>query len=189
MKKILFLLLLTPVACSNAQQDTPIRTIDDSLTVKNVIDAVWALPFKHKDVVVAQAVLESGWFKSKNCVRNNNLFGMRRAYTRTTTADSTIGGFAHYSNWRLSVIDYFLLQSTTESIYPTHSKAEYYHYLDRVYSEVGKGYSSQLKDIIKRIDLPEPENGAVDEYPVVKKQTTKPHHKKKTHGKKKHRND
>ena len=154
MKNIIFLFLFLPIACASKHQE-PVSPKQDSVSMDNLIYTVWSLPFKYKKIIVAQAVLETGWFKSKNFVVNNNLFGMKKPNTRVTTSDSANNGYAHYNNWRHSVIDYYLLQSTTESIYPTHSEHEYYRYLDRIYSEVGSSYSSQLKDIIKRIDFPE----------------------------------
>ena len=133
---------------------------------------VWSLPFKHKDIVVAQAILETGWFKSPTCINNNNLFGMKQVYTRSTTSDTVLNGYSHYRNWRQSVIDYYILQSTRESIIPT-TREQYYHYLDKVYSEVGRSYSSQLKDLIQRLDL---DND--DPKPVVKETHKKIIHKK-----------
>ena len=160
MRKLLILLLIVPIACANNAKQIG---SDDSLTVKNLNYMVWSLPFKHKDIVVAQAILETGWFKSQNCINNNNIFGMKQVYTRSTTADTVLNGYSHYKNWRQSVIDYYILQSTRENIIPT-NREQYYHYLDKVYSEVGSSYSNQLKDIIKREGL---END--DPKPVVKK--------------------
>ena len=150
MKKLLIALLVF-TSC-NAPAQEPIAQ-EDSVTLHNIQMNVWALPFKHKDIVVAQAILESGWFKSNNFKVNNNLFGMRYPHTRVTCSDSAINGYAHYPNWHMSVVDYYLLQSVTEDINPTHSREEYFRYLDRVYSEVGRSYSSQLKDILARINL------------------------------------
>ena len=131
----------------------PQVAMGDTLTVDNLILTIWALPFRHKNIVVAQAILETGWFKSQNCINNNNLFGMRRSYSRISTSDTTIGEYAHYSNWKMSVVDYYLLQSVRESIIRT-SRDEYMRYLNSTYSEVGPSYSRQLEDIIKRLDLP-----------------------------------
>jgi hypothetical protein len=150
MKKLLIALLVF-TSC-NAPAQTPIEP-EDSVNIHNIQMDVWALPFKYKDIIVAQSILESGWFKSNNFKVNNNLFGMRYPHTRVTCSDSSINGYAHYPNWHMSVVDYYLLQSVTESINPTHSREEYYRYLDRIYSEVGRSYSSQLKDILARLDL------------------------------------
>ena len=151
MKKLL-LVLLVFTACNTKAQEQVIAP-EDSVTLHNIQMDVWALPFKHKEVVVAQAILESGWFKSKNFKVNNNLFGMKYPHTRVTCSDSSNNGYAHYPNWHMSIVDYYLLQSVTEDIRPTHSREEYYHYLDRIYSEVGRSYSSQLKDILSRINI------------------------------------
>ena len=153
MKKFIMLIMVIPL-WTNCQNQTlsPQLTIQDSISIDSLKMMVWSLPFKHKDIVIAQAILETGWFKSKNYQINNNLFGMKQVYTRTTTADTTINGYSHYANWKMSVIDYYLKQSTRESIIPT-NREQYYHYLDKIYSEVGKSYSLQLKDIIERLDL------------------------------------
>jgi len=150
MKKLLIALLVF-TSC-NAPAQVPLAP-EDSVNIHNIQMDVWALPFKHKDIVVAQAILESGWFKSNNFKVNNNLFGMKYPHTRVTCSDSSINGYAHYPNWHMSVVDYYLLQSVTEDINPTHSREEYFRYLDRVYSEVGRSYSSQLKSILARINL------------------------------------
>lgn len=174
MKKLILLLLLMPFYTSCLNQTPPPLTIQDSVSVDSLKMMVWSLPFKHKDIIVAQAILETGWFKSKNYQVNNNLFGMKQVYSRATTADTTINGYSHYPNWRMSVVDYYLKQSTRESIIPT-TREQYFHYLDNVYSEVGSSYSSQLKGIIKRLGL---END--DPKPIVhKKKHIKTTHKKK----------
>ena len=176
MRLLITLLLVSVLSSCKAQNLDTDLTKEDSMNVKNVQMAVWSLPFKHKDIIVAQAILETGWFKSKNCVYNNNLFGMRRAYTRMTTSDTTLNGYAHYTNWRQSVIDYYLLQSTREDIIHT-TRAQYFHYLDKVYSEVGRNYSDQLKDILSRINLDTGEPNPIV-HKVVKHKTTK---RKQTH--------
>lgn len=178
MKKFLLLFLIAPLSCANATQEKQQQiNYQDSVTVDSLKMMVWSLPFKHKDIIVAQAILETGWFKSKNYQINNNLFGMKQIFSRATTADTTINGYSHYPNWRMSVIDYYLKQSTRESIVPT-TREQYFHYLDKIYSEVGSGYSSQLKDIILRLDLDN------DDPKSISKQTL---HKKVKHTKKKHK--
>lgn len=176
MRILLSILLVVPLSCANATQQLP-QSFQDSVTVDSLKMMVWSLPFKHKDIIVAQAILETGWFKSKNYQVNNNLFGMKQVFSRATTADTTINGYSHYPNWRMSVIDYYLKQSTRESIIPT-TREQYYHYLDKVYSEVGSSYSSQLKDIIGRLGL---DND--DPQTIIKSSS----HKKVKHTNKKHK--
>jgi uncharacterized FlgJ-related protein len=160
MKKFILLFVCVVVACSFVVKNekkkivkTPQVATGDTLNIDNLIQTVWALPFRHKNIVIAQAILETGWFKSDNCINNNNLFGMRRSFARISTSDKEINGYAHYTDWKQSVIDYYILQSVRESIIRT-TKDQYYRYLDKTYSEVGVSYSTQLKNIIKRLDLP-----------------------------------
>ena len=160
--KRLIIFLLIPAACGSKSKVHQLPSSEDSLNINNLKMVVWTLPFKHKDIIIAQAILETGWFKSKNCINNNNLFGMKQIYSRATTSDTVSNGYSHYPNWKQSVIDYYLLQSTRENIIST-NRQQYYTYLDKVYSEVGSSYSSQLKDIIKREGL---END--DPKPILK---------------------
>lgn len=178
MKKLFIplLFLISSSACGG-NNTMPPQIPNDSVSVHDIQMAIWALPFKHKDIVLAQAILETGWFKSKNFMNNNNLFGMKQPHTRMTTSDTSYDGYAHYNSWQQSIIDYYILQSTTESVYPR-SREQYYHYLDKTYSEVGRSYSSQLKDIIKRLDL-DTTQCTKENHSHKKMPTKKRHHKKK----------
>jgi len=158
MKTIVLVLLLWSTLISCHSQPVQLTIPNDSITVKDVEMAVYSLPFKFKKIVVAQAVLETGWFKSKNFKTNNNLFGMRVPYNRMTTADSSINGYAHYKKWEESVIDYYLMLSVRNDIKSINTEQAYYNYLDYIYSEVGRSYSSQLKDIIVRLKLDDFDN-------------------------------
>ena len=176
MKKIILLILTLPLWISCRNQTLPPNNYQDSVSVDSLKMMVWSLPFKHKDIVIAQAILETGWFKSKNYQINNNLFGMKQVFSRATTADTTINGYSHYPNWRMSVIDYYIKQSVRESIIPS-SRESYFHYLDKIYSEVGPSYSNQLKDIIVRLKLDNEENFLTPPKKHIVK--TKPHKRKK----------
>lgn len=63
------------------------------------------------DVVFAQARLETGNFTSELCRTHNNLFGMRQARRRETTAlGATPNNYAAYNSWFDSVKDVSLFQ-------------------------------------------------------------------------------
>jgi len=125
--------------------------INDTLNIENLKLLVDSIPLKHKDIIVAQAILETGWFNSENCIKNNNLFGMRKSYIRPSTSDTTIDGYAHYSSWKSSVMDYYFLQ---QSLSPNtiNSRYNYFRYLDKVYSQSGRKYSIAVMNIIKKIN-------------------------------------
>ncbi len=62
-------------------------------------------------IVMAQARLETGHFRSELCTGHNNLFGMKLARVRPTTAlSATEVGYAAYQTWYDSVIDMKLFQ-------------------------------------------------------------------------------
>jgi len=181
MKKIILLIALTCLTAKCFTQPPAMTISNDSITVNDLEKAVYSLPFKFKKIVIAQAVLETGWFKSKNFKLNNNLYGMRVPYNRMTTADTSINGYAHYKKWEESVIDYFLMASVRNDIEKITTEQGYYNYLDYIYSEVGPSYSSQLKDIIKRLKLDDLDNESKGIYhakKLVKKRKVKPRKRK-----------
>jgi len=62
----------------------------------------------YPEYIMAQAIVESGCGTSDVYKDNNNLFGMREARRRKTTADvdpKNPRSYARYKNWKLSVID------------------------------------------------------------------------------------
>jgi flagellum-specific peptidoglycan hydrolase FlgJ len=77
---------------------------------ENLARLIYNLKIAHPDIVMAQAIIESGNFKSNIFKENNNLFGMKMPEYRKTTAIGTNRGHAVYRNWRESVIDYALWQ-------------------------------------------------------------------------------
>lgn len=163
MKKIIFVAIFltitlsfnnTPVSKNGnigLNLNSSIDPISDTLNINNLKLLVDSIPLKHKDIIVAQAILETGWFNSENCIKNNNLFGMRKSYIRPSTSDTTIDGYAHYSSWKSSVMDYYFLQ---QSLSPNtiNSRYNYFRYLDKVYSQSGRKYSIAVMNIIKKIN-------------------------------------
>ena len=117
----------------------------DSFTLEYFKNYVSSLNLKHPDIVIAQAIHETGYFTSNIFKENNNLFGMKKAYQRPTTCIDVNRGHAVYSNWKNSVIDYALWQSK----YGNYSnKNDYFKYLNTCYAE-DKNYIKNLKLIIK----------------------------------------
>jgi uncharacterized FlgJ-related protein len=123
-----------------------IKNLEFSRT--NLMSYIKELDIKYPEIVMAQAILESGHFKSKLFKNNNNLFGFRQAKRRETTSIGTKNGYAYYKSWRESVIDYQMYSKR----YLSHIKTEeeYIKYLNKHYSE-SKNYGIVLKKIIKRV--------------------------------------
>lgn len=83
----------------------------DTLNVRNLIAYCEEIDVQFPRVAVAHSIIESGWMTSPLAVKNKNLFGMKLATRRHTTAiGSDRDGNAIYSNWRESVMDYKLWQ-------------------------------------------------------------------------------
>lgn len=81
-------------------------TFQDSL-----LNYIFELRLEHPYIVYAQALEESGHFKSAICLENNNMFGMKMPERRPTTAIGVNKGHAKYLSWRDCVVDYALFQS------------------------------------------------------------------------------
>jgi flagellum-specific peptidoglycan hydrolase FlgJ len=83
-------------------------------------DSVWsyicALQIKHPEIVIRQAILESGWFKSPFLMSRNNLFGFRKV------------NYLRFKNWKESVEYYKKWQDKKY----TNPKEDYYKFLVRV---------------------------------------------------------
>jgi flagellum-specific peptidoglycan hydrolase FlgJ len=99
--------------------------------------------------VKAQALVESGHFGSPVFKQNNNMFGMREAMIRISTAEGSNLNHAYYTDWKYCVADRALYEAQYLSKL---TKEEYFSYLDQVYAE-GKGYSNLLKQVIKTNEL------------------------------------
>ena len=103
-------------------------------------------------IVLAQSILETGYWESRIYQENNNLFGMKQARARATTAKGTQLGHAYYDNWKESVTDYALYQAAY--LNKLRNENKYLKYLDKNYAEA-KNYDNALMTIIERENLKE----------------------------------
>lgn len=117
---------------------------------KKLKEQIYSLNFRFPHIVLAQAYLESGNFKSTVFIENNNLFGMKEAKVRSTISKGTNRNHAFYEGWQESVIDYALYYSTYLSDIKTES--EYYAYLQKGYAE-DPNYVSRIKNIVESKNL------------------------------------
>ena len=89
---------------------------------------------EHKDIVYAQAVLETGHFKSKVCLNYNNLFGLY---------DSKNKDYYKFNHWTESVVAY--KEWIQKKYQPPNN---YYVFLEEINYASDKEYISILKSII-----------------------------------------
>lgn len=68
------------------------------LTVPNLVAEIRRNGIKYPKVVLAQAILETGWFKSSVCRNKHNLFGLTNPRT---------GEYYEFSHWTESVKAYY----------------------------------------------------------------------------------
>ena len=100
---------------------------------------------KYPHIVFAQAKLESGGFKSKIFKQNHNMFGMRKAHQRITTARTEKDTYAFYESWTDCVYDYCMYQSSV--MCSVSDEDGYFAKLAEKYAE-DPMYVTKLKNII-----------------------------------------
>lgn len=108
------------------------------------------LNVKFPYIVMAQSIIETGHWKSNIFIENHNLFGMKEARQRITTASGTESNHAFYDHWRSSVYDYAFYQSSYLKNIKT--EAAYFEYLGASYAEASD-YTQIVKEIIERENL------------------------------------
>lgn len=100
-----------------------------------LMDALLYLEIPHPKIVYTQAILETGWFTSKGCTRDNNLFGLYKGKHHKK-----------YDHWKESVRDY---KKFISSKYRPHE--DYYMFLKRIKYAEDPNYNSKLKQIYKKV--------------------------------------
>lgn len=105
----------------------------DEFERQKLVQMLKDLNVKFPHIVLAQSMQETGNWKSAIFLENNNLFGMKEARSRITTAEGTNRNHAYYNHWRESVYDYAFYQC--RYLNGIRSEAEYYQYLSASYAE------------------------------------------------------
>jgi uncharacterized FlgJ-related protein len=149
--------LLSFVAVKKPQKEYITTEMEIDLKTNNtfseeaLIKEIKRLPFKYKDIILAQAMIESGHYKSPLFKEAHNLFGLREARSRATTAKGTILNHAEYDNWKESLLDRLIYEV---KYLDKLNREQYLRYLDKSYAQAG-GYDKSLEQIIKTNKLKE----------------------------------
>lgn len=117
---------------------------------QRLIEKIKQLNFRYPHIILAQAKLESGNFKSTIFLENKNMFGMKEAKLRANLAKGTNRNHAYYETWQDCILDYALYYSTYLSDIRT--EGEYFEYLRQNYAE-DPTYVQRLKEVIKKQEL------------------------------------
>lgn len=93
----------TAYAHSGNISKSPVANLKDSrglpeLTIPNLIAEIERNNIKYPKIVLAQAILETGWFKSSVCRNKHNLFGLTNPRT---------GNYYEFNHWTESVSAYY----------------------------------------------------------------------------------
>lgn len=125
---------------------------EDIFSQEALVEELKRLNVRYPHIVLAQAILETGFYDSRIYHENHNLFGMKEAKARATTAAGTQLGHAYYDHWKESVTDYALYQAAYLNKLRTEKK--YLNYLERNYAEA-KNYDKMLVELIEKYKLKE----------------------------------
>ena len=124
---------------------------NNTFSEEALIKEIKRLPFKYKDILLAQAMIESGHYKSPLFKEAHNLFGLREARSRATTAKGTVLNHAEYDNWKESLLDRLIYEV---KYLDKLNREQYLKYLDKSYAQAS-GYDRSLEQIIKTNKLKE----------------------------------
>lgn len=109
---------------------------DKDLNITNLYEAMERYDISHKTIVIAQALLETGYFTSRVCLECNNLFGLRRPST---------GEYYEFDGWEKSVKAY------RDYVQYKYKGGDYYQFLSRIGYAEDKDYIQKLRSIVRAL--------------------------------------
>lgn len=105
------------------------------LNEENLYHELVAQDVDFPEIVLAQAILETGHFKSYSCVQRNNLFGLR----------SGKGSYMTFDHWTLAVAAYKKYIQKYDSL-----PKDYYKYLNTLGYAKDPNYTVKLKELVNK---------------------------------------
>ena len=122
-----------------SDKDSPIYNNEKAkateLTIENLYAALKKHGIKYPKIVLAQAILETGRFRSRVCNENNNLFGLRHS-----------NGYYVFDHWEESVIAY-----KNKVQYKHRDNENYYAFLKRIGYSTSKDYVRRVREIVSQL--------------------------------------
>ena len=117
----------------------------NKVSLDYVTEKILEYNIQHPDIVLGQCILESN-LHTKQVIRNNNLFGMKSAWVRTTVAlNPKKYEYAKYSSIDSSILDYKLWQLQYAN---NLTRQQYLLKLEQIYA-TDTLYIKKLLNIIK----------------------------------------
>ena len=105
------------------------------LNIENLYASLKRHGIKYPKIVLAQAILETGAFRSRVCRENNNLFGLRHSK-----------GYYAFEHWEESVIAY-----RDKVQYKHRDNENYYSFLRRIGYSTSKDYVRRVREIVNQL--------------------------------------
>ena len=110
----------------------------EGLTIESLYQEILKNNIKHPKIVLAQAILETGWFRSSVCRKKGNLFGLRNPRTHD---------YYNFNDWRESVKAYY-----DKVQYRYKNKNEnYLLWLKKIGYAEDKGYIEAVMRVLKQL--------------------------------------
>lgn len=106
------------------------------LTIPNLLAEIKKNGIKYPKIVLAQAILETGWFKSSVCRNKHNLFGLTNPRTKT---------YYEFNHWTESVKAYMT------KVQYKYSGGNYLLWLKKIGYAEDKGYIRAIISVLKQL--------------------------------------
>lgn len=125
------------VNVSDVEINTPsfLHSNTPELHIKEALDYY---DIQHSNIVLAQAILESGHFKSRVCKEYNNLFGLYNSRKKD---------YYRFNHWSESIVAY---KDYIQRRYKP--PGDYYKFLERIGYAEDPNYTQKIKRIVKNIE-------------------------------------
>lgn len=106
------------------------------LTISNLLAEIKKNGIKYPKIVLAQAILETGWFKSSVCRNKHNLFGLTNPRTKT---------YYEFNHWTESVKAYYT------KVQYRYKGGNYLLWLKKIGYAEEKGYIRAIIKVLKQL--------------------------------------
>ena len=116
--------------------DVTVREELPVLTIPNLFAEIKKNGIKYPKIVLAQAILETGWFKSSVCRNNHNLFGLTNPRTKT---------YYEFDHWTESVKAYYT------KVQYRYSGGNYLLWLKKIGYAEDKGYIRAIIKLLRQL--------------------------------------
>ena len=113
------------------------------LTIPNLLAEIKKNNIKYPKIVLAQAILETGWFKSSVCGNKHNLFGFTNPRT---------GQCYEFNHWSESVAAYYNVAAYYDKVQYRYKGGNYLIWLRDIGYAEDRGYIRAIIRVLRNLD-------------------------------------